>query len=141
MFVVFDLDGTMADIKHRLFTIETKKQDWDSFRALCHQDEPIRQIIQVCQAMYKAYHYVEIWSGRAEKTRDLTEAWLEAHNVPYHALRLRPGDDDRRDVDVKEGWLRAEPCSIDLVFDDRKRLVEMWRRNGVRCCQVAEGDY
>ncbi len=140
MFVVFDLDGTMADIKHRLFTIETKKQDWDSFRALCHQDEPIREIILVCQALHEAGHWIEIWSGRAEKTRTLTEAWLEAHSVPYRVLRLRSDNDDRPDVDVKEDWLQISipPC---LVFDDRKRLVEMWRRNGVRCCQVAEGDY
>ena len=28
-----------------------------------------------------------------------------------------------------------------LVFDDRQRVVDMWRRNGIQCCQVAPGDY
>ncbi len=140
MFVVFDLDGTMADISHRLHVIEGVKQDWDLFFALCHEDEPIPQIIEVCRAMYREGHRVEVWSARREWCRAKTEAWLEAHGVPYYALILRPDDDERPDTEVKEGWLRTGNTP-DLVFDDRRRIVDMWRRNGVRCCHVAEGDY
>ena len=28
-----------------------------------------------------------------------------------------------------------------MVFDDRDRVVNMWRRNGVVCAQVAPGDF
>ncbi len=142
MFVVFDLDGTMADIDHRLFTIEGVKQDWDSFYALCHEDEPIHEIIQVCQAMHAAGHWIEVWSGRMERCRVKTIAWLEAYGVPYCTLQLRPDGDERPDTELKEEWLLAERHGPPaLVFDDRRRLAEMWRRNGVRCCHVAEGDY
>jgi len=27
------------------------------------------------------------------------------------------------------------------VFDDRDKVVKMWRNQGLRCCQVAEGDF
>ena len=28
-----------------------------------------------------------------------------------------------------------------MVFEDRKRVADMWRSKGIRCCQVAPGDY
>ncbi len=146
MFVVFDLDGTMADIDHRLHVVQGEKQNWDLFFELCHEDEPIPEIIAVCQAMHRMGHYIEIWSGRKERCRAKTEAWLEAHGVPYYELQLRPDGDERPDTELKEEWLlkqRRIPMGVepDLVFDDRRRLVDMWRRNGIRCCHVAEGDY
>ena len=30
---------------------------------------------------------------------------------------------------------------IATVFDDRNKVVDMWRKEGLLCCQVAEGDF
>jgi hypothetical protein len=32
-------------------------------------------------------------------------------------------------------------CGLMAVFDDRDKVVAMWRRNGVACFQVAEGNF
>ena len=142
MFVVFDLDGTLADLTHRVHLVQKgRKQDWDLFYDLCHEDRPIYELIDVCQALSGCGCHIEIWSGRMERCRAKTEAWLLAYSVPYERLVMRPDDDERPDVELKEGWLRTSSMRPSLVFDDRKRLAEMWRRNGIRCCHVADGDY
>lgn len=30
---------------------------------------------------------------------------------------------------------------MDVVFEDRNDDTAMWRRNGLLCCQVADGNY
>ena len=40
-------------------------------------------------------------------------------------------------------WLLSLPENErpTLVFDDRDRVVAVWRKHGIRCCQVAPGDF
>jgi hypothetical protein len=62
----------------------------------------------------------------------------------YEQLRMRPVGDYRDDAVLKEQWLneaRVLGKAPDIVFDDRQRVVDMWRRNGITCCQVAPGDF
>jgi hypothetical protein len=45
---------------------------------------------------------------------------------------------------LKEEWLNQEfPDKQNLlcVYDDRDKVVAMWRRNGIPCFQVAPGDF
>ena len=44
------------------------------------------------------------------------------------------------DDQVKGEWLqqRGKP---DLVIEDRARVVHMWRKLGVNCLQIAEGEF
>jgi hypothetical protein len=37
--------------------------------------------------------------------------------------------------------IRLDGYNPTLVFDDRSRVVEMWRKNGIKCFQVAEGNF
>jgi len=151
MFVIFDLDGTLANIEHRLHHIRKKddqgnklKPNWDQFHLDCVHDEPIWPIINIFRALRHQRHTIEIWSGRSDKVRAETVNWLEFHGIFADKLLMRMHGDHRPDHELKELWLdqligiRDKP---DLVFDDRSRLVEMWRRNGIQCCQVAFGDF
>ena len=144
MKVIFDLDGTLADISHRLHFIQQEKKDWDSFFDACKDDKPIIQTIDVARALYEAGFVIEIWSGRSMRVRRETEDWLKRNNVRFHLMRLRSETDRRSDVILKEDWLHSLIYRISwptLVFEDRTRVVEMWRKNGVKCFQVDSGDY
>jgi FMN phosphatase YigB (HAD superfamily) len=150
MFVIFDLDGTLADIEHRLWHIQPptssdRKKDWKAFHSVCVHDEPIVPIQAVFRALYAQRHTIEIWSGRSDKVRAETENWLIDNSLwGYSKLLMRMHGDYRPDHELKELWLNhliATGIKPDLVFDDRSRLVEMWRRNGIRCCQVAPGEF
>ena len=144
MKVIFDLDGTLADISHRLHFIQQEKKDWDSFFNACLLDKPIIQTVDVARALYEAGFVIEIWSGRSDRVRRETEEWLKRNNVRFHLMRMRSETDRRSDVVLKESWLHSITPKVmwpTLVFEDRSRVVEMWRKNGIRCFQVETGDY
>ena len=52
---------------------------------------------------------------------------------------------DRRADDIVKGELlarmRADHFKPGLAIDDRRRVVDMWRSEGIVCAQVAEGDF
>lgn len=58
---------------------------------------------------------------------------------------MRPAGDTTPDHELKQSWLLSLPNEdrerLMCAFDDRQRVVDMWRRNGVLCCQVAPGDF
>lgn len=138
-FYVFDLDGTLADCSHRVHLVEAG--DWDAFFAACVDDLPIRKVIGVLDALVLAGHRVEIWSGRSDAVRAETEAWLKLYCIrPDRLTCMRTAGDKRPDDEVKLEFLRGTDAP-DIIFDDRKRVVDMWRREGLVCFQVAEGDF
>lgn len=138
MYVVFDLDGTLANLDHRLHLQIAK--DWRGFFAAVSKDEPIPHAISVLQAMHAAGHRIEVWSGRSDECREATEKWLRYHCIPYSALLMRSEGDYRPDDVVKQEFLRGGGWP-DLIFDDRDRVVSMWRGLGIPCFQVAQGDF
>lgn len=138
-FYVFDLDGTLANLDHRKHLLDAK--DWRGFFAAVGDDEPIPKVLEVLSALRYAGHRVEIWSGRSDECRDQTREWLSRHNVPSDInLIMRRAGDRRPDDMVKREFLRGcdEP---DVIFDDRQRVVDMWRAEGITCFQVAPGDF
>lgn len=140
MFVVFDLDGTLALTEHREHYLKREPKDWRGFYAACDGDglcEPLRAVLW---GLVQGGHRVEIWSGRSDEVADKTAAWLEEHDI-YVPIRTRPTGDHRPDTKLKAEWLDAEPSPPDLVFEDRSSMVAMYRERGIRCVQVAPGDF
>ena len=149
MFVVFDLDGTLSDTKHRShFITEHKPKKWREFYLECYKDPVQLHTKNVLMALFIAGHHIEVWSGRSDLVRDMTIDWFTEHGMWYaiSALRMRREGDYRSDVILKREWLRActtegEIKPPDLVFDDRDRVVEMYRQHNIPCFQVAAGDF
>lgn len=144
MKIAFDLDGTLANIEHRLHFIKGEgKKDWTAFFKACVNDAPIYPLVKLCRQMFLGGCHIEIWSGRSDLVRSETEQWLFYNGITYEILRMRKEGDHRADDVVKQEWLDAIYVSDRpaVAFDDRKRVVDMWRRNGIICCQVAEGDF
>jgi phosphoglycolate phosphatase-like HAD superfamily hydrolase len=140
--VIFDLDGTLADITHRLHHIKAKPPNWDTFFAECVHDpvyEPIRDLVQLASENYR----IILVSGRSAKVRAETEAWLADNDVPYQDLHMRADGDYRQDFVVKSQILDAilaEGNEIAFVVDDRPSVVAMWRERGLTCLQCREWD-
>ena len=88
-----------------------------------------------------------ILSGRLKTTKDATRKWLDDNGVPFDILKMRPDNNQFKflpDDDLKQGWLDSlftDKDSIFAVFDDRQKVVDMWRRNGLTCFQVADGNF
>ena len=146
---IFDLDGTLADITHRLHFIQKTPKDWDGFFAACADDKPITSTLTLARSLYDdPNNDVWVWSGRDEATFGATYGWLCAHldeEFGWNYLKMRPHGDHRHDAVLKKEWLDAmhhlDRARLVAVFEDRKRVVDMWRENGVTCYQVAPGDF
>ena len=139
MFVVFDLDGTLANTDHRAHLVAAK--DWRGYFAACDLDPPHSHVMAVAYALIDAGHEVEIWSGRSDEVRDKTEAWLAQYGLGDLPLKMRQAGDHTADEKLKLSWLLEAPKKPDMIFDDRAKVVRMWRENGVPCAQVADGDF
>lgn len=140
MFIVFDLDGTLADCRHRVRHVRDGNHNWDAFFAECVNDPVIPTTLASLNAHWDAGHRVEIWSARSDVVRRETEEWLVANKIdPAILTHMRPAGDHTPDVDLKRQWLLAlHPDERpDIIYDDRQRVVDMWREEGITCFQVA----
>ena len=147
MFIVFDLDGTLSDSTHRNhFILDHTPKKWREFYLACGEDTPILPTIHLLKLLYNAGDSIEIWTGRSDIVFEQTIDWLSRYDIlSWHArdMKMREEGDRREDVELKKAWL--DECSPqnrpDLAFDDRSRVVEMYRENGIPCYQVAKGDF
>lgn len=151
MKIVFDLDGTLANIEHRAHYVRDGNRQWDKFFEACDQDEPENEVGEILRSLMNDGHDVEIWSGRSDAVRAKTAKWLDENFAPVGAfhvssllIRMRPAKDYQSDVELKRGWLKesiAAGWTPDIIFDDRKGVVDMWREEGIKCAQVEPGDF
>lgn len=149
---VFDIDGTIADLSHRLHHISDdfdalgmkKKKDWNAFFAEVHNDAPIPHIIELARDLASAGKQIVYVSGRSDQCRSPTAAWLLGNNLPAGQLYMRKAGDFRTDNIVKGellARLAADGFHPIMAFDDRDQVVKMWREKGVPCAQVADGNF
>jgi predicted kinase len=139
--IVFDIDGTLSNLSHRLHHIQGGNRNWDAFFAAVDADtvnEPVRWLHSlVCEAPPIP---ILIASGRPDNYRDVTVAWLAEHGIFHTKLYMRSAGDHRADDIVKVELLaqmRADGYDPQLVIDDRQRVVDMWRAEGICCLQCA----
>ena len=140
--VIFDIDGTLADVSGRVHHIRRKPKNWTAFNSGIAQDKAIHSMVRLCSILYDAGIRIILCSGRSEKNRPETMEWLARHAVNYHELLLRGDEDYRSDAVVKREILRTiDRTKILFVVEDRSRVVEMWRAEGLVCLQPAPGDF
>jgi hypothetical protein len=88
-----------------------------------------------------------IFSGRDSINRNETKEWLTEHGIEPDILRMRPEGSFTPDDKLKKDWLYELPeVGIDIadilcVYDDRDKVVNMWREEGLTCMQVAPGNF
>lgn len=140
--VIFDIDGTLADISQRVHHIRKKPKNWNAFNEGMAKDKAIHSMIQLCNILYAAGLHIILCSGRNERNRPETVEWLKQQGVNYHELLLRKDEDFRSDAVVKREILQGlDKSQILFVVEDRSRVVEMWRSEGLTCLQCAPGEF
>ena len=145
--VIFDLDGTLAlvDKRREIAKKPNGKIDFDIFYdpQYIELDEPNSFVIDLAK-MYKRDGYeIVIVSGRSDRTKEATERWLEKYGILYDRMIMRKRKNFTPDNELKERWLEKylDRDDIRVVVDDRQRVVDMWRRNGLDVFQVANGNF
>jgi len=106
------------------------------------QDKAIHSMVRLCNILYASGIRILLCSGRNEEHRLQTVQWLAQQGVNYHELILRRDSDKRSDMVVKREMLVGiERSKILFVVEDRGRVVEMWRSEGLVCLQRAPGEF
>lgn len=148
---IYDLDGTLALTHHRQHILDdkTRPDRWKAFFAACVNDAPNTSVLETMQHLL-FFADVWIWSGRSSDVRQQTIEWLANHScLMTHdidkILLMRDEGDFTPDEELKESWLHnlshVDRRRLVAVFDDRDKVVAMWRKNGVPCFQVAPGAF
>ena len=135
--VVVDLDGTLANIDHRAHLVKKDAPEWDKFYSSCDKDTPNSWCVELMRAMQTAGFTVIILSARRDTTLSKTKAWLRYHAIPHSQLiLLRKGNESTPDTVLKKAWLDSYGKeNVLFVVDDRQKVVDAWRSNGVTCLQ------
>ena len=147
--IIFDLDGTLADIsaRRKLATKPNGKMDWDIFLNPDNikLDVPNDPVVKMAQLFADDNFNIVIFSGRSDKTKLTTRSWLTHNHVPFHTLIMRPHKtmnfipDEVLKKDMLDKHLDIN--DIFMVVDDRQKVVDMWRSLGLICLQVAKGNF
>ena len=123
--VVLDLDGVLADTRARMRHVRVRPRDWDAFFAEA-ADDPVHPegLALAAEAATRGAPVVYL-SGRPERTRAATLAWLEQVGAPRGPLLLRREDDRRPARVVKVAALRALAARgpVALLVDDDPDVV------------------
>lgn len=142
--IICDLDGTIAlDTGRAQECLHSGKRNWDAYYARCHEDAPNTNLIELLDSLADLY---SIWiiSGRREDTRAVTLEWLRKYSVPFTGLEMRPVGNFVDDHILKPEMARElelTPENVLCIFEDRDRVVKVWRELGFSCFQVAQGTF
>lgn len=163
---IFDLDGTLCDIQHRRHHVmrpqgdginmtatqvlenQKWKPNWAQFYKECVNDTPKHAVIHTFRCL-AAHSEIWVWSGRSDEVYDETISWLTVHvmrsSIERLELTMRKAGDHTPDDVLKQSWYDKleviDKARLIATFDDRDRMVKMWRDLGVTCFQVAPGDF
>jgi phosphoglycolate phosphatase-like HAD superfamily hydrolase len=128
---VFDIDGVLADVRHRLHHLQARPQRWNAFFLAADRD-PLLDEGAARLHSAQAEHDVVYLTGRPERNRALTRTWLAAHSLPTEPLHMRPDDDFRPARWVKRETLRrlGAARTIASVLDDDPAVVAVLAADG-----------
>jgi predicted kinase len=144
--VICDIDGTIANITHRLQYAKGETKNWKTFFDLMYLDSVREDTLKMLYDYQEAGHKIIFVSARPENYRDMTNDWLRnmvwERGVYYEGVIMRREHDKRDDVEVKsdiyEDLFRGK-YDIETVIDDRPKVIRMWRAKGLNVQDVGEG--
>jgi len=148
-FIVFDVDGTIVDVNHRRHFVDgSQKKDWDAFREHAKFDTPIQWVCDKAKEFHNAGDVVVFFTARMNRERDITTKQIQEFiGIDQPIIFMRPDDCFIQDALFKAetaDTVEQEFGKIDLVFDDRNQVVDMWKARGTPVIQTidrADGNF
>jgi hypothetical protein len=122
---VVDIDGVVADVRHRLDHLRGRYPDWGGFFGGAADDPPLDVGLALVAELADGHDIVWL-TGRPEWLRAVTAGWLAAAGLPAGELLMRPNRDRRPARDYKLSRIRriAAAHRIAAIVDDDPDVVE-----------------
>jgi hypothetical protein len=129
---LIDLDGVVADVRHRLHHLQGRRKNWPAFFAAARHDDVHPEGVAVVETLRRDHELIYL-TGRPEHLRADTEHWLATHGLDGPRVVMRPEGDRRPAAVVKVELLRelAAGRVVGVVVDDDPVVLEAMQRAGV----------
>jgi hypothetical protein len=116
---VFDIDGVLADVSHRVHFLEQRRQDWGAFFRAAVDDDVLPEGAALVHEAAKDCEIAYL-TGRPEVCRQDTHEWLQAQGFPAGTLVMRANRDHRPAREAKPPMLRQLVSGrvLAVVVDD-----------------------
>lgn len=123
-YAVLDIDGVLADVRHRLRHLESTPKDWTAFFAEAPDDPVLAEGHRLALELAGSHELLYL-TGRPERCRDDTETWLARHGFPGGRLLMRSDTDRRpaRFTKVERLRLLEAERGVAVLVDDDERVV------------------
>lgn len=131
--VIVDLDGTLTSAAWREHFVASTPRNWKGFFAGMSRDAPVQPLVDLVEWVGNDAAVV-LLTGRPDDHETVIRRWLADHGVPYDLLLMRARGDRRPDTVVKRERYHeniAPHYDVRFVIDDRPRVIEMWREEGL----------
>jgi hypothetical protein len=128
---IVDVDGVLADVRHRLEYVSSRPKDWDGFFAAAPRDAVLPQGLKRCLELAAANTVIYL-TGRPERCRTDTVEWLRLHGFPDGDIVMRP-DVDRRPArlfKLNQARRLARRDDVAVIVDDDEAVVDTLRAEG-----------
>ncbi len=154
--ILFDLDGVLADLTHRLHYVTPEdefnasyygfKPDWAAFFRETKKDTPIWPWINLCRTLHEQYYRIYIITGRSEETRIDTFEWLSTYTIPCDFVFMRPAKNYEPDYIIKEKILKEIITTetkerILFAIDDHLPNIEIYKKYYIPTLYVPFKEY
>ena len=133
--VIFDIDGTLADSRHRLQYIEQQPKQWDKFFSESLKDRYIPDVYIEYKKHKKAGNKIMILTGRPEVQRTITEEWLYKKDIRYDELYMCPNKlTNTPQHEVKEALILSLilQYKIYAAYDDNKYMQDIYKKLNIK---------
>lgn len=147
--MIFDIDGTLADNSWRS-PYDLTKVAMDPPRSTCSATDELLMAEGVATPIFVSGRYksvreeTEAGSSGVASGRTSSGSELPGRRSTSPLLFMRSNSDTRKDYRIKHDILHkhiAPRWHVLHAIDDRQQVVDMWRRIGIECWQVAKGDF
>jgi phosphoglycolate phosphatase-like HAD superfamily hydrolase len=141
--VVFDMDGVLSDATGRQHLLERPRRNWDAFFEAAGEDALIDEVARLLDLLDADLRIV-LLTARPITIQRHTLGWLERHDLRWDLLVMREWGDYGASRDFKQDAvrdLRHAGFDLRLAFEDDRRNVEMFHREGVPCIYIHSGYY
>lgn len=134
LYAVFDIDGVLADVRHRLEHVRNRPKNWDLFFGRAYLDQPLAQGRALMEQAISSGLKVVYSTGRPERCRADTITWLTTHGFPRARLHMRADTDRRPGRMTKLAVARRlrDAGGVAYCVDDDPVVVEALRADGFR---------
>lgn len=121
---VVDIDGVVADVRHRLHHIAGRPKDWHAFFGAAYRDPPHAEGLEVVRTLAVDHEIVYV-TGRPERLRRVTGEWLARHGIGGHRLIMRSDRDRRPAAQVKLQVVRdlSRRGEVAVIVDDDAQVL------------------